>query len=110
MISATTSFEREMKPVFLSTVTPAKFPTFCRRPVSALKSEDFPLLGFPTRAILIVFFTGNFSINLSLNHYSICFILSQTQHVRSYLHVDRITERRNLINDHRFTRKKSKFH
>jgi hypothetical protein len=40
-------------PVFLSTVTPGKLPTFWLRPVNALNSELFPLFGFPTSAILI---------------------------------------------------------
>src|SRR5580692_3409393 len=39
-------------PVFLSTVTPGKLPTFWLRPVSALKRELLPLLGFPTNAIV----------------------------------------------------------
>ena len=42
-------------PVFLSTVTPGKFPVRWFNPVSTLKSEVFPLLGFPTRAIWTVF-------------------------------------------------------
>lgn len=33
-----------------STVTPAKFPTRCRSPVSALKSVVFPVLGLPIMA------------------------------------------------------------
>src|SRR5215472_8153096 len=43
-------------PIFLSTVTPGKLPTFWLRPVSALKSELLPLLGLPTRAICKRFF------------------------------------------------------
>lgn len=38
-------------PVFLSTVTPGKFPTFWFNPVSELKRELFPLFGLPTKAI-----------------------------------------------------------
>jgi hypothetical protein len=33
-----------------STVTPGKFPTRCRIPVSALNSVLFPLFGFPMSA------------------------------------------------------------
>jgi hypothetical protein len=33
-----------------STVTPGKFATFCRRPVSRLNSVDLPELGGPTTA------------------------------------------------------------
>ena len=40
-------------PVFLSTVTPGKLPTFCFNPVNELKSELFPLLGLPTNAMFI---------------------------------------------------------
>jgi hypothetical protein len=39
-------------PVFLSTVTPAKLPTFWFKPVRALNKELFPLLGLPTNAIV----------------------------------------------------------
>jgi hypothetical protein len=35
----------------LSTVTPGKFPIFWLRPVRKLKSEDFPELGLPAKAI-----------------------------------------------------------
>ena len=38
-------------PVFLSTVTPGKLPTFWFKPVIALNSEVFPLLGLPTNAM-----------------------------------------------------------
>jgi hypothetical protein len=42
-----------------STVMPAKLPTAERAPVILLKSVDFPVLGFPTRAMVILsgFFT-----------------------------------------------------
>ena len=43
------------KPVFLSTVTPGKLPTFWLRPVKALKSDDLPELGLPTRAMFKCF-------------------------------------------------------
>src|SRR5579863_1841231 len=36
-----------------STVTPGKFATFCRRPVSRLKRVDLPELGGPTMATMI---------------------------------------------------------
>ena len=49
--------EIEVVPVFLSTVTPGKFPVRWFNPVSTLKREVFPLLGFPTKAIWTVFFT-----------------------------------------------------
>ena len=39
-------------PVFLSTVTPGKLPTFWLRPVSTLKRELLPLLGLPTNAMV----------------------------------------------------------
>lgn len=39
-------------PVFLSTVTPGKFPTFWFNPVRELNRELFPLLGLPTNAIV----------------------------------------------------------
>jgi hypothetical protein len=39
------------KPVFLSTVTPGKFPTFWFSPVRELNTDVFPLFGFPTNAI-----------------------------------------------------------
>src|ERR1700761_5306442 len=52
-----------LTPVFLSTVTPGKLPTFWLRPVSALKRELFPLLGLPTSAIWRLFF-----FNLGLRH------------------------------------------
>jgi hypothetical protein len=52
MILADIEGEIREIPVFLSTVTPGKLPTFWLRPVSALKSEVFPLLGFPTKAML----------------------------------------------------------
>ena len=42
-------------PVFLSTVTPGKFPTFWFKPVNTLNSELFPLFGLPTNAMLIFF-------------------------------------------------------
>lgn len=42
-------------PVFLSTVTPGKLPTFWLRPVSTLNKELLPLLGLPTNAMLIFF-------------------------------------------------------
>ena len=42
-------------PVFLSTVTPGKLPTFWFNPVNTLKSELFPLLGLPTNAMFIFF-------------------------------------------------------
>ena len=42
------------KPIFLSTVTPGKLPTFCFNPVSVLNKDDFPTFGFPTKAILYV--------------------------------------------------------
>jgi hypothetical protein len=38
-----------MVPVRFSMVTPAKFPTRCWSPVRWLKTEDFPMLGFPNR-------------------------------------------------------------
>ena len=40
---------------FLSTVTPAQFPIFSFRPVSALYIVVLPLFGFPVNAILIMF-------------------------------------------------------
>ncbi len=42
-----------------STVTPAKLPTAERAPVILLKSVDLPVLGFPTRAMMVLsdFFT-----------------------------------------------------
>jgi hypothetical protein len=45
-------------PVFLSTVTPGKFPTFWLRPVKELNKEDLPLLGFPTNAIFTLLRTS----------------------------------------------------
>lgn len=42
-------------PVFLSTVTPGKLPTFWFRPVNALNNEDLPLLGLPTNAMFMFF-------------------------------------------------------
>ena len=39
------------RPSLTSTVTPGKFPVFCRNPVNWLKMVDFPLLGFPTSAM-----------------------------------------------------------
>jgi hypothetical protein len=51
MIDASTVGEIEEVPIFLSTVTPGKFPTFWFRPVSVLNKELFPLFGFPTKAI-----------------------------------------------------------
>ena len=47
---------RLLTPLFLSTVTPGKLPTFWFNPVRELKSELFPLLGLPTRAIWRLFF------------------------------------------------------
>jgi hypothetical protein len=38
----------------MSTVTPGKFPTFWRRPVSILKTELLPVFGLPNNAILMV--------------------------------------------------------
>ena len=40
---------------FLSTVTPAQFPTFSLRPVRALNIVVFPEFGLPVKAILIFF-------------------------------------------------------
>src|SRR6266545_1123841 len=40
-------------PVRCSTVTPGKFATFCRRPVSRLKRVDLPEFGGPTMAITL---------------------------------------------------------
>src|ERR1700733_2995464 len=48
--------EISVLPLFLSTVTPGKFPTFWFIPVNALKRELFPLFGFPTRAICKLLF------------------------------------------------------
>ena len=39
-------------PVFLSTVTPGKLPTFWFIPVRELNRELFPLLGLPTNAMV----------------------------------------------------------
>src|ERR1700730_1930861 len=56
-------------PVFLSTVTPGKLPTFWLRPVSALKRELFPLLGLPTSAIWRVsFFKPEISSSCKRGH------------------------------------------
>ena len=41
---------------FFSTVTPAQFPTFSLRPVSALYMVVLPEFGLPVKAILIVVF------------------------------------------------------
>jgi hypothetical protein len=56
MISAFMLSEIAVLPVFLSTVTPGKFPTFWLRPVKQLNKEVLPLLGFPTKAICIFSF------------------------------------------------------
>jgi hypothetical protein len=44
-------------PVFLSTVTPGKFPVRWFNPVSTLNNEVLPLFGFPTKAIWTIFFS-----------------------------------------------------
>jgi hypothetical protein len=36
-----------------STVTPARLPTAVRTPVILVKRLDFPVLGFPTRAMVV---------------------------------------------------------
>src|SRR5580698_8131759 len=55
MMVAWISGARLVEPLFLSTVTPGKLPTFWFRPVRALKRELFPLFGLPMRAIGSVF-------------------------------------------------------
>lgn len=60
--------EMEVAPVFLSTVTPGKFPVRWFNPVSTLNSEVFPLLGFPTNAIWTVFFDTMRFAKVACNH------------------------------------------
>ena len=52
-------------PVFLSTVTPGKLPTFWFNPVRELKRELFPLLGLPTNAMFIFFIKVLYRANLT---------------------------------------------
>lgn len=47
---------RILLPLFISTVTPGKFPTFWFNPVIQLKREVFPLFGLPNNAICNSFF------------------------------------------------------
>ena len=54
MIEASSEEVMDVVPIFLSTVTPGKFPTCWLSPVSVLNSELFPLFGFPTKAIWIM--------------------------------------------------------
>ena len=63
MIFACSSGEGLNVPIFLSTVTPGKFPTCWCKPVSSLNKELLPLLGLPTRAIFRVLADKAFKIN-----------------------------------------------